>query len=97
MEWSKIFFTQRLIKKIMNISDISERETKLRTLAKDLSCSLSSTYADGKHMEEELIRRIHEAARSHRESYLWFIAFISAIASVFSAIAAWFAVRGGLK
>lgn len=71
-----------------------EREVQLRELAKELGCSLSSTYGgDGsKHLEEELIRRIHDATRSIREARLWWIAVISAIASVVSALAAWTAV-----
>ncbi len=83
---------QKHIKKIMAINDRGEREIALRTLANKLGCSLSSTYTDGKHLEEEVIRRIQEAARSKRESCLWLIAFISAIASALSALAAWFAV-----
>ena len=84
---------QKKIKEIMAISDHDNRELALRTLADKLGCSLSSTYtSDGKHLEEEVIRRIQEAARSIRESRLWLIALISAIVSVFSALAAWFAV-----
>lgn len=88
-----MIFVQRKIKKIMSIKDRDKREVALRTLADKLGCSLSSTYtSDGKHLEEEVIRRIQDAARSKRESCLWWIAFISAIASAFSALAAWFAV-----
>jgi PP-loop superfamily ATP-utilizing enzyme len=77
-----MIFVQRRIKKIMTIKDRDKRET-----------AFSSTYTpDGKHIEEEVIRRIQEAARSIRESRLWLIALMSAIASVFSALAAWFAV-----
>ena len=84
---------QKKIKEIMAIGDRDKREVALRTLADKLGCSLSSTYtSDGKHLEEEVIRRIQEAARSIRESRLWLIALISAIASIFSALAAWFAV-----
>jgi len=84
---------QRQIKKIMTIKDRDKREVALRELAMKLGCSLSSTYtSDGKHVEEEVIRRIQEAARSICESRLWLIALISAIVSVFSALAAWFAV-----
>ncbi len=88
-----MIFVQRKIKKIMSIKDRDKREVALREFAVKLGCSLSSTYtSDGKHLEEELIRRIQEAARSIRESRLWLIALISAIASLFSALAAWFAV-----
>ena len=84
---------QRKIKIIMT-KDKSDREVALRKLARELGCSLSSTY-DGnmdKHLEEEIIRRIQEAARSIRESRLWWIALISSIASAISALAAWYAV-----
>ena len=85
---------QHKIKQIMQISDRNEREIKLRKLAQEYGCSLSSTYtSDGtKHMEDEIIRRIQEADRSIRESRLWWIAAISAVAAVFSAMAAWLAV-----
>jgi hypothetical protein len=86
-------FTQKRIKEIMSVKDMGERESALRTLANELGCSLSSTYTpDAKHLEEEVIRRIQEAARSIRESRLWLIALTSAFASVLSALAAWFAV-----
>ncbi len=42
--------------------------------------------------EAELQRRVSDALRSNREHKLWIIALVSAIASVFSALAAWFAV-----
>ncbi len=88
-----MIFVQRQIKKIMAIKDRDKREVALRELAMNLGCSLSSSYtSDGKHIEEEVIRRIQEAARSIRESRLWLIALASAIASALSALAAWFAV-----
>jgi hypothetical protein len=84
---------QKQIKNIMSIKDGGEREVALRTLANELGCSLSSTYTpNDKHLEDEIIRRIQEAARSIRESRLWWIALASAIASALSALAAWFAV-----
>ena len=84
---------QQRIKVIMS-QEPAEREVQLRKLAAELGCSLSSTYGGdgGKHLEDELIRRIQETARSIRESRLWWIAVISAIASIVSAIAAWCAV-----
>ncbi len=70
-----------------------ERETALNKYAQELGCSLSSIYTkESKHLEEEVVRRIQEAMRSIRESRMWWIALISALASVFSALAAWFAV-----
>lgn len=40
----------------------------------------------------ELQRRVSDALRSNREHRLWIIALVSSIASVVSAVAAWFAV-----
>lgn len=84
---------QRRIKVIM-AKQPTERDVELRKLAVELGCSLSSTYGGSgdKHLEEEVIRRIQEAARSIRESRLWWIALIAAIASALSALAAWCAV-----
>lgn len=83
---------EKRLKGIMAL-DKEEREIKLRELAQELGCSLQSSYtSNGKHLEEEMVRRIREAARSIRESRLWWIALISAVASVLSALAAWSAV-----
>jgi predicted transcriptional regulator len=84
---------QRRLKVILSKQGI-ERDTQLREFAKELGCSLSGTYGgDGsKHLEDEVIRRIREAARSIREARLWWIALISATASALSALAAWCAV-----
>lgn len=72
---------------------LREREVPLRELASKLGASLTSTYtSNGKHLEHEVVHRIREAARSKRESSLWLIAVISAVASVVSALAAWFAI-----
>ena len=71
-----------------------EREPKLRQLAQDLGCSLASTYGgDGsKHLEDEVVRRIQEATRSHRDGLFCILALVSAVAAVLSALAAWCAV-----
>ncbi|MDR3557356.1 MAG: hypothetical protein P4L55_21585 [Syntrophobacteraceae bacterium] len=91
----KAVTVQSRIKKIM-VSP--SKETDLRSLAAQLGCSLSSTVnpSTGKHDEQEIIRRIQEAARSYRESYLWLIALTASVASVFSAIAAWSAILVGM-
>ena len=84
---------QRRIKNIMAEDVEPAREIALREVARELGCSLASTYGDGrKHLEEEVVRRIQEAARSIREARLWWIAVFSAIASVISSLAAWAAV-----
>ncbi len=85
-------FMQKRLQQIMKLNP-DQRETALREYAQELGCSLSSSYtSDGKHLEEDIVRRIQESMRSIRESRMWWIAFVSAIASVFSALAAWFAV-----
>jgi len=87
-----ILGTQKKLKKIMALSK-PEREIQLRELAQSFGCSQSFSYTnEGKHDEAEIVRRIQEAARSHRESRLWMVALISAIASLFVALSAWWAV-----
>ncbi len=45
------------------------------------------------HFKESAIQaRVREAKRARRENRLWIVAIISALASLFSAIAAWVAV-----
>lgn len=88
----RFFFVQNEIRKILSLPK-EKSEVALRSLAQELGCTLSSTYYEsGKHLTEEVIRRIQEAARTYRESYLWLIAVIAAFASLASAIAAWCAV-----
>ena len=82
-------------KKLKNIMEMKkeERETRLREYLNDLGGSLFSTYApSGKHLEDEIVARIINIERSNREEGLWKIAFISAIASVVSALVALAAV-----
>jgi hypothetical protein len=87
------FYMQRRLQQIMKLNSKEKREVALNTYAQELGCSLSSMYTSkGKHLEEEIVRRIQEAMRSIRESRMWLIAFISAIASVLSASAALMAV-----
>jgi len=42
--------------------------------------------------EPEIQRRVMEAERHNREASLWLLALVSAIASLISAIAAWYAI-----
>jgi hypothetical protein len=63
----------------------------LEELAREFGVSLSSTSTE--HFETyEVQRRIREAISDLKTSWLWLIAVASAIASVFSALAAWMAV-----
>jgi len=52
----------------------------------------ASANADGAFREGAIQARVREAKRARRENSLWIIALISALASLFSAIAAWIAV-----
>ena len=65
---------------------------KLEERAKELGVSFDRLYSEAGINEPELQKRVLEAERSLRESRLWQIALTSSIASVVSAIAAWFAV-----
>ena len=71
--------------KVLQGKDLEER-------AREIGVSLDDLYSGAVINEPELQRRVIEAERSLRESRLWLIALISAIASVVSAIAAWVAV-----
>jgi uncharacterized protein with GYD domain len=76
-----LFGVQRRIRAILIISDLTQREQQLRALAAKVGCSVASTYTTyGKHLEEELIRRIQEAAREERDSRLWWFAVVSRVA-----------------
>jgi hypothetical protein len=69
------------------------RGDELYKKAQELGVSLQELgHADGTDSEPELQRRVLEAERARRESRLWVIALISAIASAFSALAAWMSV-----
>ena len=89
-----LFSVQRRVRSVLAESDLTKRETGLRDLARELGCSLASTYhaPTGKHFEEEVVRRIQEAAREERDSRIWWIVVLSALASIVSAVAAWIAV-----
>ena len=70
----------------------------LEKRAKELGCSLQgepitqSISGYRKATNDELQKRIIEAERSIRESHLWVLALLSAIASIISAITAIIAV-----
>jgi len=58
--------------------------------AKDLGVSLSEIGCPVNYAE--LQRRVMEAKRFQRESRLWIVALASAVASIISAAAAWYAI-----
>jgi hypothetical protein len=69
-------------------------EQRARELGVDIKGELITQSAMGRHRasDYEIQRRVAEAERNIRESRLWIVALISAIASLVSAIAAWVAV-----
>lgn len=69
-------------------------EIELRKLAQKLGVSLHHIFETQKGLTDipELQSRIINAQRSIREGRLWWIALISAIASMLSALAVWIAV-----
>jgi hypothetical protein len=69
-------------------------ETEVLKLAQDLGVSTHGTLKteSGWSNIPELQSRIINAQRAIREGRLWWVALISAIASMFSALAAWVAV-----
>ena len=84
---------RRIIQSTLEGSD--QRSQELKKLAKEFGCTLQGVkYLQVSSLvrEDEIIRRIREAARGDRESRLWIFAFVSAVASALSAVAAVYAV-----
>jgi len=71
-----------------------ERDIKLKEFLISLGGSLTGLLnaKTGRYLEHGLVDRITNLMRVHREEKLWIIALLSAIASILSALAAWFAV-----
>ncbi len=71
-----------------------EREIKLKEYLISLGGTTTRTLnaETGRTVEDIIVSRIINLERSHREEKLWIIALLSAIASIFSALAAWYVV-----
>ena len=67
-----------------------ERERKIQEYAQELGIPSNTNFNGDQHYE--MLRRVLEVERSHRESRLWIIALSSMIVAILSALAAWFAV-----
>jgi hypothetical protein len=70
-------------------------EQRARELGVDIQGGPITQSVSGRHRradDAELQRRVIETERALRESRLWLLAFISAIASVISAVAAFVAI-----
>lgn len=86
------------LKEISKKVSIDERMKQLKIVAKEIGAASPLPISNKLGQQENtLITLIINAARSAREEGLWKIAFISAIASVISALAAWIAVANLLK
>jgi hypothetical protein len=78
--------------KLLQGDDLERRAQELGVDIQGDAITQSSSGRRPRADDAELQRRVMDAERSVRESRLWIVAFVSAIASVISAIAAWIAV-----
>ena len=82
----------RKLKKIMSIKNITERDKKLSEYLTSLGGTIYRIFPRIESITEDVVDKIIELERANRDEKLWMIALLSAIASVFSALAAWYAV-----
>lgn len=81
-----------MIKYLFRSPQIPDDAKQLEALAEKLGVSLYGTW-DGRALDTaEVQARILAMLNHHRSSSLWLIAFLSALASLASAVAAWTAV-----
>ncbi|MFH1360856.1 MAG: hypothetical protein ABIJ41_07515 [Candidatus Omnitrophota bacterium] len=76
----------------MSEENTQERKRRLRDLAKKIGVSASKIEDSAGRDDENLIERIEQRYICVNASRAWVIALISAIASAFSALAAWVTV-----
>jgi len=83
----------RKLKNIMKLQK-GEKEIELKKYLISLGGTTTRTLnaKTGRTVEDIIVSRIINLERSHREEKLWIIALLSAIASIFSALAAWYVV-----
>jgi len=90
------FSTLCYSKKLKNIMKLpkEERDTGLKEFLISLGGSTTGLLnaKTGRCVEHGLVDKIINLVRLHREEKLWILAFLSAIASIFSALAAWYVV-----
>lgn len=80
------------LKNIMKMKK-EEREIKLREYLLDLGGSLTNTYTSrGKHLEDEVVKRIMNIERSNREKNVRIIVIIGVIVTAIGALAALIAI-----
>jgi len=81
------------LKNIMKLKNIGERDKKLLEYLASLGGTIYRMSSSKERIIEDVVSKIIELERSQREEKLWIIALLSAIASILSALAAWFAVN----
>ena len=81
------------LKRIMNLRK-EDRGVELKKYLISLGGTTTRTLnaETGRPVEDIIVSRIIDLERSYREEKLWIIALLAAIASILSALAAWFAV-----
>ena len=82
----------RKLKKIMSVKNIGERNKKLSEYLSSLGGTIFRISPRIESITEDVVSKIIELERANREEKLWIIALLSAIASIFSALAAWYVV-----
>ena len=88
-------FRKGKMSKLLSGGDLEKRCQELGIDITDDPAAVSTRGSRSRASDAELQRRLIEAERSLREHRLWILAFVSAIASVVSAIVAFFAVMAG--
>jgi len=76
----------------MSVKNIGERNKKLSEYLSSLGGTIFRISPRIESITEDVVSKIIELERANREEKLWIIALLSAIASILSALAAWFAV-----
>ena len=82
----------RKLKKIMSIKNIGERNKKLSEYLTSLGGTIFRISPKIESITEDVVNKIIELERANRDEKIWIIALLSAIASIFSALAAWYVV-----
>jgi len=78
------------LKMIMTIADVNERKKELLVLAHDMGISVAGLQNDPNGFKEHiLVERIEQRELLLLAQKTWIIAFLSALTSLLSALAAW--------
>ena len=85
-------YTAHMSKRLLQGQELEQRARELGVDIQGSPHTGSSSGARPRAEDHELQQRVIEAERANRESRLWLLALISALASVVSALAAWAAI-----